>query len=172
VIERIIRCNRLRGERRVDIVSKRSGPRREDEAARRLIDQNRGTIERLADQLSNGAYSAGKNARKALAEPAGLVVSEQRAPRKSIDPKPYVRISPNRRVVVVDEESSRQMHHLGELRRVDGRMTFVLATRANGFFSELDADVAGRLAALDGAQLGPKRTEADLAREIGELLGY
>ena len=129
----------------MDIVSKRSGPRREDEAARRLIDQNRGTIERLADQLSNGAYSAGKNAKEGLGPAVGARRLGAAAPRKSIDPKPYVRISPNRRVVVVDEESSRQMHHLGELRRVDGRMTFVLATRANGFFSELDADVADRL---------------------------
>ncbi len=157
----------------MDIVSKRSGPRREDEAARRLIDQNRHTIERLADTLSNGAYSAGRTAAKAPPPQAsGLIMSDLRAPRRLEDPKPYVRISPNRRVVVVDETTSRQMHHLGELRRIDGRLTFVLATRANGFFSELDADLALRLAPLDGAALGAGRTEAGLSAEIGTLLGY
>ena len=157
----------------MDIVSKRSGPRREDVAAKRLIEQNRGTIERLADQISSGAYSARKNARKPEApQPSGLITSDLAAPRRPDDPKPYVRISPNRRVVVVDETTSRQMHHLGELRRVDGRMTFVLATRENGFFSALDPDIAGRLAALDGSMLGDGRTEASLAGEIGTLLGH
>lgn len=157
----------------MDIISKRSGPRREDEAARRLIDRNRPTIERLADQLSNGAYSAGRRAKAAEPpEAAGLIMSDLRAPRRPDDARPYVRISPNRRVVIVDETTSRQMHHLGELRRVDGAMTFVLATRANGFFSELDAGIAGRLAPLDGARLGADRSEDGLAAEIGTLLGY
>ncbi len=157
----------------MDIISKRSGPRREDEAARRLVERNRHTIDRLADQLSNGAYSAGKRARTADAPQAsGLILSDLRAPRRPDDAKPYVRISPNRRVVVVDETTSRQMHHLGELRRIDGRWTFVLATRANGFFSPLDAGIAERLAALDGAVLGADRTEAGLAAEIGTLLGH
>jgi hypothetical protein len=157
----------------VDIVSKRSGPRKEDEAARRLIEQNRGTIERLADQLSNGAYSAGKAARNAPPPQAsGLVMSDMKAPRKPDAARPYVRISPNRRVVVVDEATSRQMHHLGELRRIDGQTTFVLATRANGFFSALDAELAERLAALDRTTLGADRSEKDLSAEITALLGY
>ncbi|MEO0763465.1 MAG: hypothetical protein AAFZ09_16945, partial [Pseudomonadota bacterium] len=76
-----------------------------------------------------------------------------------------------RRVVVVDYETSRQMHFLGELRVADGQRRFVLATAANGFFSPVDAEVAAALADLDGAVLGPARDEARLAREIGAQLG-
>ncbi len=64
------------------------------------------------------------------------------------------------------------MHYLGELRRIDGRLTFVLATRANGFFSALDSELAERLAPLDGALIGDGRTDDTLAVEIGALLGY
>ncbi len=157
----------------MDIISKRSGPRREDEGARRLISENRGTIERLADQLSSGAYSARKSkASPAAPEASGLIVSDLAAPRRSDAPKPYVRISPNRRVVIVDETTSRQMHHIGDLRRIDGRMVLVLATKANGFFTALEPDLSEALVSLDGAALDAVRTEAALAAEIGALLGY
>ena len=157
----------------MDIISKRSGPRREDERARRMIAENRGTIERLADQISNGAYSAKKNAaRTSQPQASGLIVSDLAAPRRSDTPKPYVRISPNRRVVVVDDTTSRQMHHLGDLRRVDGRMIFVLATAENGFFSPLDEELSDALASLDGLPLDAVRTDKALAAEIGVLLGY
>ena len=46
----------------VEIISKRDGSRREDAAMRRLIEQNRATITRLADHISGGSYSAGKAA--------------------------------------------------------------------------------------------------------------
>ena len=46
----------------VDIISKRSGPRAEDVRAKKLIEENRGAITRLADQFSNGAYSASRRA--------------------------------------------------------------------------------------------------------------
>lgn len=157
----------------MDIIRKGSAQRPEDQAARRLIEQNRGTIERLADQISNGAYSA---SRKAAQQPApqasGKIVSDLGGRRSSDVAKPYVRISPNRRVVVVDDNTSRQMHHLGELRRVEGRMIFVLATAGNGFFSPLEPDLAERLSSLDGVVLGGERTEAVLAAEIGATLGY
>lgn len=45
----------------VEIFSKRDGPRREDVQIKRLIEQNRGVITKLADQLSNGRYSQSKN---------------------------------------------------------------------------------------------------------------
>jgi hypothetical protein len=158
----------------VEIVSRRSGPRAEDLRARALIEKNRATITRLADQFSGGAFSAARRAAEAPAEPqgSGLIVSDPGAARPSAPPRPYVRISPNRRVVVVDMATSRQMHHLGELRRVDDALRFVLATRANGFFAPLDADLAERLAALDGLPLDAGRSEAALAAEIGDLLGF
>jgi hypothetical protein len=160
----------------VDIVSKRSGPRREDVAARQMIDKNRQTIERIADQISNGGYSANKARQAAPKEPqaAGLIVSDLGgvARRPAELPKPYVRISPNGRVVVVDDNTNLQMHFLGELRRSNGATRFALATKANGFLAPLEPELAEKLAALDGAQMGGARTDAGLATEIRTLLGY
>ena len=48
----------------------------------------------------------------------------------------------------------------------------IVPVTANGFFTALDPDLAERLAPLDGAALGPDRTEAALSAEIGALLGY
>lgn len=153
------------------IISRRDGPRREDVAARRLIDANRATIERLADQFSNGAYSARKAAAAAPSEPQpeGLIIHAG-GPAPAGPPRPYVRVSPNKRVVVVDFETSRQMHHLGDIRRVDGAWRFVLATKANGYFQPAAAAVAERLGSLDGARMGGGRDDAALAAEIETLL--
>jgi len=46
----------------VDIISKKTGPRREDVVAKRLINNNWSTISRLADQISNGGYSKSRQA--------------------------------------------------------------------------------------------------------------
>ncbi len=158
----------------VDIISKRSGPRDEDVRARSFIERNRGTITKLADQISNGAYSAARQARADPGEPqpSGLVIADFGSVPKSDDPRPYVRVSPNRRVVVVDQQTSRQMHLLGVIRRIDGKQRFVLATKANGFFAVLDDVLAECLSALDGASIGGERTEAVLSSEIATLLGY
>jgi hypothetical protein len=159
----------------VDIFSKRSGPRAEDVAARQLIEKNRHTIARIADQISNGGYSANKARREAPQQPqaAGLIVSDLAAPRRSAEPaRPYVRVSPNGRVVVVDENTNRQMHFLGQLKRANGVTRFTLATAANGFLSPLDPELVERLAGLDGAQMGGARDDAALAAEIRTLLGY
>jgi hypothetical protein len=154
----------------VDIISKREGPRREDLAARRLIEQNRGAIRQLADQLTGGRLAA---APAPTAEPGtkGLIVHAVGAARAIRDPKPFVRISPNNRVVVVDADSGRQMHHVGEIRRADGVRRFVLATKANGFFTPVAAEISGALAVLDGTRIGNDYTEERLAAEIGERLG-
>ena len=48
----------------VEIISKRDGPRREDVQVKRLIEQNRSTIVRLADQISGGGYSASRKPRQ------------------------------------------------------------------------------------------------------------
>lgn len=149
-------------------------PRPEDAKARDLIARNRGTIQRLADQLSNGAYSAAKRAAAAPTEPApaGLIMTHLGGPPPNDEPRPRVRISPNNRVVVIDEETSRQLYFLGELRRVDGVLQFVLATKANGFFAPLADDLANRLAGLDCTPLGPERSEAALAAELARCLDF
>lgn len=155
----------------VEIISKRRGPRREDLQAQRLIEQNRGTIERLADHLTGGARSSLRAQHPAEPRPEGLIIHVLGKPTASDPPQPYVRISPNDRVILADADSGRQLHHLGELRRVDGERRFVLATRENGFFAPLDAQVGAVLADLDGATLGQDLDEERLAAAISERLG-
>jgi hypothetical protein len=157
----------------VYIISKRDGPRREDVAAQRLIQQNRGTIEKLANHLSAGRYG---EMRKAAAEPAAVEVFEKTLQSgytpgsQPVELRPYVRISPNNRVVVADLASGRQLHYLGELRGPRSAQRFVLATRENGFHVTLEEDLSGRLADLDGREMTADDAEALLKRDIAERL--
>ena len=100
----------------VDIISKKSGPRREDVVAKRLINENRATITKLADQLSGGKYSA-RHQRPAPPKPDGLILHDMGSSTvDETDYDPYVRITRNGRVVLVDGGSNTPLHHLGELR--------------------------------------------------------
>ena len=104
----------------VDIISKRDGPRREDERARRFINQNRGTITHLADRLTQGGYSAGLAAKAAAATaPAaeGKMIHDLSPGNvRSLDSGDLrIKISVNNRVVVYDSGSGRQKHLLGEI---------------------------------------------------------
>lgn len=156
----------------VDIVSKRSGPRPEDERARRLIEANRPTIERLADHLTDGAWSARRRAGAATEpKPEGLVIHTARATARREEPRPFVRVAVNGRVSLVDLDTGVQMHHLGDLRRQGGATHFRLATRENGFFSPVDPDIAAALAGLDGHLLDGRGGERTLIAEIGAALG-
>jgi len=158
----------------VHIISKRDGPRREDVEAKRVIQQNRGTIEKLANHLSAGRYG---EMRKAAAEPVATEVF-QKSLHSGYTPgsqpavsRPYVRISPNNRVVVADVASGRQLHYLGELRGPRNAQRFVLATRENGFHAALDEDLGERLADLDGREMAADDAEAALKRDIADRLG-
>ncbi|MCA8881131.1 MAG: hypothetical protein KDA73_14505 [Rhodobacteraceae bacterium] len=159
----------------VDIFSRSGSPRPQDEGAQRLIGENRQTIERLADQISGGGYSRARAAdaeRRKKPVPAGLMIHDLGAGRAETAPKPYIRVSPNNRVVVVDGETGRQMHFLGELRRLDGRRCFVLATRENRFFSPVEDGIGAVLADLDGREIaGSSAAERELAAEIAQRLG-
>ncbi|MGX5799773.1 hypothetical protein ACWGS9_00830 [Bradyrhizobium sp. Arg314] len=154
----------------VEIISKRDGSRREDAAIKRLIEQNRATITRLADHISGGSYSAGKTA-KPKPEAKGLIIHSVGSARPTADANPRVRISLNGRVIAVDENSGRQLHHIGDLRRRDGTDVFVLATKVNQYFSPVDEDIAAALADLDGGRLGADYGEEQLAADIGNRLG-
>ena len=154
----------------VDIISKRDGPRREDVEAKRLIERNRGTIRKIADHLSAGQYSSSRAPRKEP-EPSGLIIHVGGGTRTAANPSPYIRVSPNNRVVMVDYETGRQMHHLGDIRRLDGQRRFVVATKSNGFFSPVETEIGEALAELDGAVIEGAFTEEHLAAEIGKVLG-
>lgn len=154
----------------VEIISKRDGSRREDVAMKRLIEQNRATITRLADHISGGSYSAGK-APKPKPQAKGLIIHSVGTARPAVEASPRIRISLNGRVIMVDENSGRQLHHIGDLRSRDGSDVFVLATKANQYFSPVDKDIAVALADLDGGRLGADYGEEQLAAEIGNRLG-
>lgn len=151
-------------------MTKRNARRLDDGDAQRLIERNRATIERLADHLSAGAYSASR-APRAEPQPQGLIIHAPGAPARDDAPSPYVRISPNDRVVVADHATGRQLQFLGEIRRRDGVRRFVLATKVNGFFSPLADEVAGRLGELDGVVIGRDYGEEQLALDIRRHLG-
>jgi hypothetical protein len=150
--------------------SGRSEPRREDLAARQLIERNRATIERLADHLSSGTFSASRQA-KPVPQPEGLMIRVMGGPPAEETPQPYVRISPNDRVVLADHATGRQLEFLGQIRRENGARRFVLATKANGFFAELASATAARLAGLDGAQLTSDYGDECLSADIRDCLG-
>lgn len=154
----------------VEIISKRDGSRREDVAMKRLIEQNRATITRLADHISGGSYSAGK-APKPKPQAKGLIIHSVGSARPAVEASPTIRISLNGRVIMVDENSGRQLHHIGDLRSRDGSDVFVLATKANQYFSPVDEGIAAALADLDGGRLGPDYGEDQLAADIGNRLG-
>jgi hypothetical protein len=151
----------------LDIISKKSGPRAEDQQAKQHLQRNWGTIEKLADTLSGGKYSADK-ARKAAAPPQakGLIIVDQARPRLADIPVPYLRISTNGRVVIADNNSAIQMHFLGQLKRINGEVRFVIATKENGFFTPLDPDLCEKIADLANVPVNRSYSEDDLAQDI------
>ena len=155
----------------LDIISKKSGPRAEDAQAKQHIQRNWGTIEKLADTLSGGKYSADK-AKKAAPPPQaqGLIIHDLARPRVADVPIPYLRISANGRVVLADTSSGVQLHFLGQLKRIDGAVRFVVATKENGFFTPLDADIEAKIADLANLTVNRSYPEDALARDIKDRL--
>ncbi len=151
----------------LDIFSKKTGPRAEDQQAKQHLARNWGTIEKLADTLSGGKYSADK-AKKAAPGPQaqGLIFVDQARPRLPDVPVPYLRISINGRVVLADTSSGIQLHFLGQLKRINGLMQFVIATAANGFFTPLDPDLYDKIADLADKPVNRSYSEDDLAQDI------
>ncbi|MBL4767566.1 MAG: hypothetical protein JKY94_07600 [Rhodobacteraceae bacterium] len=151
----------------MDIISKQTGPRREDVQAKQHISRNWGTIEKLADQISNGRYSADK-AKKAAPPPqaSGKVIIDQAAPAAPDVIKPYLRISVNGRVIVADVNSGRQLNFLGQLKRVGGIIRFVIATKENGFFSPVDDETYDMISDLGGKIVNRSFSEKDLELEL------
>lgn len=161
-------------EMALDIFSKRDGPRLEDAKAKRLLSENAGTIRKLADQISNGGYSrmrADEARRKEGPKPEGLIIHDLKAPRRVDDPEPYVKVSLNNRVVLVDRSTGRQLQMLGEIRGNFLSKGFVLATRENGFFSPIDDETMAAIGHLDQTKITSDYTESDLAEELEALLG-
>lgn len=151
----------------MDIHSKKTGPRAEDEQAKRHLSRNWGTIEKLADTLSGGKYSADK-ARRADPGPQaqGLIIVDQARARVPDVPVPYLRISTNGRVVLADTSSGIQLHFLGQIKRVNGVQRFVIATAENGFIAPLDPALCDKIADLADLTINRSYSEDDLAEAI------
>jgi len=152
----------------VHILSRQEGPRKEDAKMERILRENRGTIERMKHAITGGA------ARPPTIEPPAPEVARAfgyRRPAGERTVAPYVRLSPNGRVVIADAESGRQLHHLGNLRGSRQAVRFVLASKENGYYAPLDAAVAEPLATLDGMAVSDADAEDCLKKEIAARLG-
>jgi len=158
----------------VEIISRRDGPRPQDARLKSLIENNRQTITRIADHLTQGGYSASKATKLAPApvpERASVhFIGGAAAPTR--EARPFVRATLNGRVVVVDDETGRQLHHLGEIRRRDGALWFVLATAANRFPAPAAAEITKALEDLDAAELAVEGGEEALVAEIAHRLDF
>jgi hypothetical protein len=157
----------------VEIFSKKDGPRREDVAAKRLINENKATIHRLADQISNGGFSRSRQLLKQSKQepkPDGLVFHFMDNSPTQVEPEPRLRRSPNGRVFVMDTKSGKQMLFLGEVRERGPVRYFALAKKENGFISPIDEDVEDTLAELDGVVIESPEIEEKLLEVIRKRL--
>jgi hypothetical protein len=153
----------------VEIFSKRDGPRREDVQIKRLIEQNRGVITKLADQFSNGRYSQSQKPRE-RPQAKGLIIHIGDKPATKAEPEPKIRVTPNGRVIAVDESSGRQLQHFGDIRETAAGKTFALAIPRNRYIAPLDEATAEMLADMDGVTIGISYGAKDLAADIGNRL--
>lgn len=161
----------------VDIISKRDGPYREDERAKRMIQANQGAITQIADRLTQGGYSASKRAKAeaATAPPAEGKFFHDMSPGARISADSgnvRIKVSLNNRVVAYDSGSGKQLHLLGEIRNQQGTRFFALASRENGFLSGLPDEVTEKIAELDGQIIDQACPGSLLAAEISERLGF
>ncbi len=154
----------------VEIISKSDGPRREDAAAKRFLRENAATINKIAQQLGGGQRRALPDAGTLPQTPS--VRSGPAAPRRDAEKQPYVKVSLNGRVVAVDFNNGRQLHHFGEIRGQGPLRRFLLATRENGFFTPLEDDLLALLRDLDHAASPDETADEKLVEEIGARLGY
>lgn len=159
---------------RVDIISKREGPRLEDVRAKRLLSENAGTIRRLADQISNGGFTRMRQEQarqKEEPKPEGLLIYSMAGSAKPVEPEPYIRVSLNGRIVLADRISGKQLQLLGEIRNRFRSKVFVLATEENGFLSPVNEEIRQALSQFDNAEINPALSELDIAQKFGESLG-
>lgn len=150
----------------VEIFSKQDGPRREDAQVRRLIEQNRGVITKLADQFSGGRYSESKKP-KLAPQAQGLIIHIGGGAPPVPAPEPKIRITANGRVISVDVASGRQLQHFGDIRERQGLKMFALATKANGYIGPVGESIAEALMDMDGVVVGSSYGDVDLAADIG-----
>lgn len=158
----------------MDIISKRDGPRPEDVKAKRMISENAGTIRKLADHISGGGYTRmhqTKARQQERPQAEGLLIHDLKAPAPIDDPQPYIKVSLNGRVVVVDQSTGRQLQMLGEIRRGVMTKRFVPATKENGYISPVDDATRDAILQLENVELTAEFAESELVQRLTECLG-
>jgi hypothetical protein len=78
----------------------------------------------------------------------------------------------NGRVIAVDFNTGRQLHHIGEIRGQGAGRRFLLATQDNGFFTPLAAELQKPLLDLDRRPMPDDAAQEDLAKTIDARLGF
>ena len=154
----------------VTIISKTAGAHSGDREMRKVLERDRPTITRIADHLTAGGYSAGRAAAATRVEPPPAEARGSRRRPSAEAAQPYVRVSPNGRVVLADLNTAHQLAFLGEVRRREGQDVFILATAINGFQAPLDEAIADRLATLDGTIVPKRGGTRVLSDEIAKRL--
>ncbi len=158
----------------VEIFSRGDGPRPQDVRLKAFLDQNRSTITQLADRLTLGRYSESKKPKPAPPEPSGKTIIHALgglASSAAREPRPCARATVNGRVIVVDDNSGRQIHLLGQIQRRGEAIEFRLASAENGYVSPLAPELLETLSDLDRARLSPDGGEEALVQEIASRLG-
>lgn len=154
----------------VEIIVKSDGPRREDVPLKRFLRENRATITRLADHLSNGRYSESK-VQQEKPQAGNHIIIGCNGSSAATEVCARVRSTRNGRVIAVDENLGKQLHHIGQIARKNNETLFLLVTKANGFFAPVDDEIADRLSDLDGKPIRSEKDEDEIVAEIGRRLG-
>jgi hypothetical protein len=154
----------------VEIISKSDGPRGEDAAAKHFIRENAATINKIANQLSGGRRMTLPGSEAPRAD--DFIKRGRTSPTRNAEKSPYTKVSLNGRVIAVDFNSGRQLHHIGEIRGQGPTRRFLLATLENRFFTPLDDDLLVVLSDLDGMATPDDAAQEQLVHLIDARLGF
>lgn len=166
----------------MDFFIKGDGARKEEKEAKRFIQRHRHVIDGLASQLTGGALpsaplapgrrAASDEASPAAASSAATVVRVFTGAPPPQTARPYVRIRPDGRVVVMDLSTARQLLLVGVVRGGGRLRRFELATATNGFYVPLDEALREDLVDLDWTVVPDEASETRLCEAIAVGLGF
>lgn len=154
----------------VELITMRIGPLMKGVRLRRLAEPNHATAPRIADRAGANQNASGATP---VQEPqtAGLAARAGGGSGTAATASDHtIRVCGDGRVLATAKNFGRRMHHVGDLRLRKGLETFVLATKANGFFAPVDDGIARALRDLDGLRLRPGYGEGELAADIAARL--
>lgn len=165
------------------IHGKKDGPGPEDLPNIRAVRENRHVIRAMVQQLTGNSPAArggqgccragtcehGHGQEQSNTNGKSSIFLGSTSPRHT--PRPVVRVTFNGRVLVIDDNSNRQLLFLGNIRRGPQGQRFVLATRENGYSAVVEDGIRETLADLDGVLLSDAFDADDLSDEVSTRLG-